>query len=227
MPTVEGFARSDGDGRDATDVWRSAACGPQRRGTPPRRALERHRLDDHPGPGGPWSSARSHASGSAAGWAVGDERCMKASVLERWTGRRWTVSPAPNGGPGLRSLVGMAAITDSDVWVGGQRADVHDVKRTFAEHWTERSGKSFQRPTSAPERIRSTAWLPPRPTRCGWSAARRTSQPVSTAPSPSCGMASPGQSFRAPTRTSLTNHLQAVAARLRRGRVGRRALPHP
>jgi hypothetical protein len=78
------------------------------------------------------------ASGPAAVWAAGkqsDAAGVNRVLIERWTGRRWTVSPSPNGGPGLGNLVGVAAIADADVWVGGQRSDVDDVKRTLAEHW--------------------------------------------------------------------------------------------
>jgi len=75
------------------------------------------------------------------GWAVGysapgdtSETSGWRTLVERWTGGRWSVVSSPNPTPGSNSLTGVAALSPSAAWaVGYHKTDA--ARQTLIERW--------------------------------------------------------------------------------------------
>src|SRR5215204_6408037 len=56
-------------------------------------------------------------------WAVGssdDPGPGSDTFVLHWDGAQWTIIPSPNAGPGTNWLLGVAAVSATDVWAVGQ-----------------------------------------------------------------------------------------------------------
>lgn len=123
------------------DVWAVGVALPP--GGPARTLVERWRGSAwRPVPSPDRPSAASFLNAVVAlsasdAWAVGLSRSPGGparTLVLRWDGRRWAITPSPNAGPGDNSLVSVAAASARDVWAVGYR-DAEGVYRSLVEHW--------------------------------------------------------------------------------------------
>jgi hypothetical protein len=71
-------------------------------------------------------------------WAVGfyeSGKFQQQTLIEHFDGNVWSVIPSPSPGAMQNILYGVAAVTDSDVWVVGSEEDANGVWHTLTEHW--------------------------------------------------------------------------------------------
>jgi hypothetical protein len=99
------------------------------------------------------SAARSHGAGhnellgvAYAGitpWAVGDfyDGRSDRTLVERYTGGTWSITPSPSVGTKHNQLDAIAGISTSDVWAVGRYEPLVGQERTLAEHWDGRHWK--------------------------------------------------------------------------------------
>jgi hypothetical protein len=90
-------------------------------------------------------------------WAVGlGDSASNASgrpLIERWTGRAWSLVASPAAGTAFAELLGVAAIGSSDVWAVGVRGS-----HTLVEHWDGSSWQIVPSPDgSGPSRLEAVA----------------------------------------------------------------------
>ncbi|HUS14941.1 MAG TPA: FG-GAP-like repeat-containing protein [Chloroflexia bacterium] len=66
-------------------------------------------------------------------WAVGYAYVGYAQTLiEHWNGSQWSVVPSPNQGPSTNELMGLDAISPTDIWAVGNTPGTHN---TVTMHW--------------------------------------------------------------------------------------------
>src|SRR5205814_3929816 len=65
-------------------------------------------------------------------WAVGTRPGSPyfRTLVEHWNGTTWSVAPSPNADGGDNRLLGINAVSVSDVWAVGEGAS-----QTLTEHW--------------------------------------------------------------------------------------------
>jgi hypothetical protein len=67
-------------------------------------------------------------------WAVGTYTDTQShagrTLIERWNGTSWRVVPSPNAGTGNNELLGVAAVSGTNVWAVGDQST-----KTLVEHW--------------------------------------------------------------------------------------------
>jgi hypothetical protein len=81
------------------------------------------------------------AASPTAAWAVGQAR--GSALIERWSGRSWSLVPNPAAGK-AQTLYGVSAISATDVWaVGG------DATGTLTEHWDGQQWRVVPSPNPA------------------------------------------------------------------------------
>jgi hypothetical protein len=71
-------------------------------------------------------------------WVAGEYRLNDVdgyTLTEHWNGRMWTVVPSPNAGHKSNRLVGISALSSSDVWAAGAYVGADNIFRTLIEHW--------------------------------------------------------------------------------------------
>jgi hypothetical protein len=77
-------------------------------------------------------------------WTVGEHDSpdfeVSRTLIERWDGHRWRVTPSPNVGSKEDALYGVAAISGTDAWAVGETTIFDDPvivnkSRTLIEHW--------------------------------------------------------------------------------------------
>lgn len=74
-------------------------------------------------------------------WALGYNITMRgehaggALVIEHWNGTTWSVTPSPIPSQNNAFLLGMTAVSSTDVWAVGQTYPTPDVSLPFAERW--------------------------------------------------------------------------------------------
>jgi hypothetical protein len=72
----------------------------------------------------------------AVGEAVGGTSGSFQTLIENWNGHKWSVVPSPNPGAQLNELLGVAAVSPTDVWaVGFSQASQFGSTQTLTEHW--------------------------------------------------------------------------------------------
>jgi hypothetical protein len=78
------------------------------------------------------------SSGDAWAVGLGNSTSLNAGrpLIEHWNGRRWSLVPSPDPGPGFVQLSGVSAVSATDVWAVGARNG-----HTFTAHW---NGSSWQ-----------------------------------------------------------------------------------
>src|SRR5207248_2376891 len=77
----------------------------------------------------------SSALSSTDAWAVGsfeDSSLTTRTLIEHWNGSRWKIIASPNPDPVQNDLLGVAAVSASDVWAVGFSGQ---EKRVLVEHW--------------------------------------------------------------------------------------------
>src|SRR6266568_4644968 len=87
-------------------------------------------------PGSP-SSTLNAVSGVSSNdvWAVGsfqDASLTTRTLIEHWNGSRWKIIASPNPDPARNDLLGVAALSASDVWAVGFSGQ---EERVLVEHW--------------------------------------------------------------------------------------------
>jgi hypothetical protein len=92
------------------------------------------------------ASLQSVAAISASNlWAVGyDQRGIdnqRLALIEHWNGTRWQVVPSPNAGSVDNVLLGVAAVSASNIWTVGYDQRGNGAVQTLIEHW---NGTSWQ-----------------------------------------------------------------------------------
>lgn len=78
-------------------------------------------------------------------WAVGYSAAFTATgaifqtLIEHWNGQHWDMVPSPNAGAGYNVLIGVTAISASDIWAVGSFANCvpncSGPYQTLIEHW--------------------------------------------------------------------------------------------
>jgi hypothetical protein len=71
-------------------------------------------------------------------WAVGTYSttlATTASFVEHWNGRRWSRPTNPNPGVLANDLLGVSAVSATDVWAVGQSTTIPGVSTCLIEHW--------------------------------------------------------------------------------------------
>ena len=71
-------------------------------------------------------------------WAVGDFQNasgVQQTLIEQWTGRRWSVVPSPNVGTQPNELLGVTAVSANDIWAVGFSEPAAGVFVTLTLHW--------------------------------------------------------------------------------------------
>jgi hypothetical protein len=71
-------------------------------------------------------------------WAVGsyyDSNNVGHTLTEHWDGNAWNIVASPDLGSGENLLLGLTAVSGSDVWAVGQYADGGTTIHTLTEHW--------------------------------------------------------------------------------------------
>jgi len=87
---------------------------------------------------------RLHAVAALSGtniWAVGSNTTETAtstnsqSLIENWNGSSWSVVPSPAGEPADSELLGIAAVSASDIWAVGHSTVQVGGSGSLIEHW--------------------------------------------------------------------------------------------
>src|SRR5258708_1439380 len=68
------------------------------------------------------------------------------SVSASFTCGGWSVVPSPNNGPYANSLLGVAAISASEIWAVGYYTDFNNNELTRIEHWNGKKWKVVPSP---------------------------------------------------------------------------------
>ncbi len=74
-------------------------------------------------------------------WAVGKYveysggTRLEHTLTEHWDGVTWNVVPSPDVGSESNTLNGVAALSSSDIWAGGEYHDEFAEDQTLTEHW--------------------------------------------------------------------------------------------
>src|SRR5262249_39157236 len=70
------------------------------------------------------------------------------TLTQHWNGTSWSIVTSPNPGSGSSYLIGIAAVTTSDVWaVGYSTSTSTGPKQTLIEHWDGASWKILPSPS--------------------------------------------------------------------------------
>src|SRR6266705_1078081 len=85
-------------------------------------------------------------------WAVGHQ--LGASLVYKtlalhWDGSAWKLVSSANAGTGDNVLVGVAAVSSSDVWAVGSSTNANDVEQTLIEHWDGTAGTVAPSPNAS------------------------------------------------------------------------------
>jgi len=79
------------------------------------------------------------ALSSTDAWAVGGSFSGTGAALtlvEHWDGTQWSVVNSPNPGTGYNDLMGMAALSATNIWAVGNAYNHHKARtKTLIEHW--------------------------------------------------------------------------------------------
>jgi hypothetical protein len=91
------------------------------------------------GMGGNWLTAVSALSSDDV-WGVGDYTSKTASTGEEtlvvhWNGESWSQVPSLNPGVGESVLASVLALSDTDVWAGGDMVSGNNQYFSLMEHW--------------------------------------------------------------------------------------------
>lgn len=70
----------------------------------------------------------------AVGWAYNTQLGVYRTVIEHWTGTKWSVVKSRNTTNGYNFLNGVAAAAANDVWAVGQAVN-GSTYSTLVEHW--------------------------------------------------------------------------------------------
>jgi hypothetical protein len=71
-------------------------------------------------------------------WAVGEFLAGGATaqtLTEHWDGSAWSVVPSPDAGTQNNLLIGVAAVSSTDVWAVGDFLNASNVFQTLTENW--------------------------------------------------------------------------------------------
>jgi len=109
-----------------------------------------------PNPGGSpgvSSLAAVSALSPSSAWAVGSfltssivEPMFHQTLVEHWNNKAWRVQPSPSPGPADSSLMGVSALSPSDVWAVGTFTDDSGWDQTLIEHWNGSVWKQVKSP---------------------------------------------------------------------------------
>jgi hypothetical protein len=72
-------------------------------------------------------------------WAVGDfqnDQNVFRTLIEHWDGTAWHIVPSPNGAGVQAGLLSVAALSSTDVWVGGNSGPATLIEHWNGTHWT-------------------------------------------------------------------------------------------
>jgi hypothetical protein len=97
-------------------------------------------------PYGALNATASVAGGTA--YAVGEHGIYSnpQQLIERWTGTKWSLFAPPE--PERGSLTAVAALSDSDVWVGGYQFNPYPrLGARFVEHWNGSTWTTYKLPS--------------------------------------------------------------------------------
>jgi hypothetical protein len=142
----------------ASDVW---AVGDFSKTVGHNQALTEHWDGRH------WSAVSSPNVGKFANflrsvtvvssqdfWAVGYAAAAPGNInhtlTEHWNGSRWSVVPSPNPETASNYLLGVAAISSSNLWAVGYADDFTTSPTTLAEHWNGSSWSVVSSPNRQP-----------------------------------------------------------------------------
>ena len=98
------------------------------------------------------------AVASSGGWAVGSyiTQTGEHSLIERWNGRAWKITPSPGPGRSANDLLGVAAVSSSSAWAVGYYGNSLDSQRTLIEHWNGRAWKHVASPNVGGSRVQNS-----------------------------------------------------------------------
>src|SRR5947209_3425687 len=86
-------------------------------------------------------------------WAVGSANqhsSMPRTLTEHWNGTNWSVIASPNpGNVSFNKLLGVTAISTSNVWAVGYYQSDSGAVQTLVEHWNGTSWSLVASPNSA------------------------------------------------------------------------------
>jgi len=84
-------------------------------------------------------SASSATSVWAVGWYIPKGTCTRRTLIEHYDGVSWVKQSSPNAG-GNNDLIGVSAVSDTNVWAVGEHYD-RGILKTLVEHYDGTSWK--------------------------------------------------------------------------------------
>src|SRR5579885_210603 len=85
-------------------------------------------------------------------WAVGYSGAPSSpptqTLTEHWNGKSWKIVPSPDPGTIQNSLIGVTAISGSNLWAVGAYANNNTAGQTLIEHWNGKSWKTVPSPNA-------------------------------------------------------------------------------
>jgi plastocyanin len=86
-------------------------------------------------------------------WAVGDssEDEVTTTLVEHWTGSKWSIVPSPNVPPGSTSLTAVSMLSATSGWAVGGYSTASEVHRTLAMRWNGTSWSIVSSPNPSSE----------------------------------------------------------------------------
>ena len=143
----------------ASDVW---AVGNSQSGSAADQTLIEHwngsswSQVSSPSPGTNSNSLNGVTAVSASDvWAVGNSQSGSAAfqtLIEHWNGSSWSQVSSPSPGTGLNSLIGVTAVSASDVWAVGISQSGSAADQTLIEHWNGSSWSQVSSPSPGTSR---------------------------------------------------------------------------
>jgi plastocyanin len=86
-------------------------------------------------------------------WAVGDssENEITTTLVEHWTGSKWSIVASPNVPPGSTSLTAVSMLSATSGWAVGGYTTATEVHRTLAIRWNGTSWSTVSTPNPSSE----------------------------------------------------------------------------
>src|SRR5262245_25420428 len=86
-------------------------------------------------------------------WAVGDssENEITTTLVEHWTGSKWSIVPSPNVPPGSTSLTAVSMLSATSGWAVGGYTTATEVHRTLTVRWNGTSWSTVSSPNPSSE----------------------------------------------------------------------------
>jgi hypothetical protein len=124
----------------SSDVWAVGCCGPLGTGQAILHwnGTSWSLVGSHPRFGPLAITALSPSNVWVAGTVEDSDNDSQIAAVEHWDGTSWSIVPSPNPNPGLDKnshLLGIAAISASDIWAVGDIGAPFGHIATLTEHW--------------------------------------------------------------------------------------------